>query len=288
MDAHLFLDSRLRGPALLPVGGGTAIVFAHPSPRRLAGEPNEDAIGVFDLGPDAAVLAVADGVGGHGRGEQAARVALETLTEQLHDVDVEHVDLRESIMTAIEHANARLVARNPSPATTLVVATILRGQLRCYTVGDSELMVIGQRGKLKLRTIPHSPIGYARESGLLDEQSALLHDERHILSNVIGMQSMHVAATSALSLGSRDTVMLGSDGVFDNLYHDEIIELIRAGEPLAVAERLIERLRQRMAGPRPEPEIPCKPDDVAFVLFRPRPPSTASRSRAARYAARDL
>lgn len=288
MDAHLFFDSRLRGPALLPVGGGTAIVFSHPSPRRLDGEPNEDAIGVFDLGPDAAVLAVADGVGGHGRGEQAARVALEALTEQLHDVDVEHVDLRESIMTAIEHANARLVARNPSPATTLVVATILRGQLRCYTVGDSELMVIGQRGKLKLRTIPHSPIGYARESGLLDEQSALLHDERHILSNVIGMQSMHVAATSALSLGSRDTVMLGSDGVFDNLYHDEIIELIRAGEPLAVAERLIERLRQRMAGPSPEPEIPCKPDDVAFVLFRARPPSTASRSRAARYAAADL
>lgn len=288
MDAHLFFDSRLRGPALLPVGGGTAIVFTHPSPRRLDGEPNEDAIGVFDLGPDAAVLAVADGVGGHGRGEQAARVALEALTEQLHDVDVEHVDLRESIMTAIEHANARLVARNPSPATTLVVATILRGQLRCYTVGDSELMVIGQRGKLKLRTIPHSPIGYARESGLLDEQSALLHDERHILSNVIGMQSMHVAATSALSLGSRDTVMLGSDGVFDNLYHDEIIELIRAGEPLAVAERLIERLRQRMAGPSPEPEIPCKPDDVAFVLFRARPPSTASRSRAARYAAADL
>lgn len=279
MDAYLFLRAQLSAPVLIPAAGGTTIVYTHGSPRRAADEPNQDAVAVFDLGNEAVVLAVADGVGGHNRGDEAARIALEALTEQLHDVDVEHVDLRESILTAIEHANARLVARNPSPATTLVVATILRGQVRCYTVGDSELMIIGQRGRLKLRTIPHSPIGYARESGLLDETSALLHDERHILSNVLGMQSMHVAATSGVELGSRDTVVLGSDGVFDNLYHDEIIDIVRAGEPLAVGERLVERLRQRMAGPS-EPEIPCKPDDVSFILFRPHPPSAVTKRRA--------
>jgi PPM family protein phosphatase len=230
------------------------------------------------------VLAVADGVGGHGKGDEAARAALEVLAEQLAAVpeSEQPVDLREPIMSAIERANARLLARNPSPATTLVVATIVRGELRCYTVGDSELMVVGQRGKLKMRTIPHSPTGYGRESGLLDETEALLHDERHVLSNVLGMEGMHVAATTGLQLAALDTVVLGSDGVFDNLYHDEIIALVRAGEPLTTAEKLAATLRERMVGPRNDPELPRKPDDVSFILFRSRPPSAATLTRAGR------
>lgn len=278
MQARVFLRARLDAPVLVPVAGGTAVVFSRPSPLR-GEDPNEDAVGIFGLGDHAAVLVVADGVGGHGKGEEASRVALEILAEQLAGVDPEHIDLREPIMSAIERTNTRLVARNPSPATTLIVATIVRGNLRSYTVGDSELIVVGQRGKLKLRTIPHSPTGYARESGLLDEASALLHDERHILSNVLGMAGMHVAATTGLHLSARDTVVLGSDGVFDNLFHDEIVDLVRAGEPLATAERLVARLAERMAGGTGDPEIPSKPDDVSFILFRMTPPSAATRAR---------
>ena len=279
VNAHLFLHGQLLRPKLIPVGGGTAVVFTRASPTR-GDDPNEDAVGVFDLGPEAAVLAVADGVGGHGRGDEAARIALEALAEQLEQLQPNQADLRDSVMTAIERANTRLVARSPSPATTLVIATIIRGLLRCYTVGDSELMVVGQRGKLKLRTIPHSPTGYARESGLLDEAGALMHDERHLLSNVVGMPSMHVAATSGLRLAPRDTVMLGSDGVFDNLFHDEIIELVRAGEPFATAERMVATLAVRMAGESDDPEIPCKPDDMSFILFRTQPPGATTTKRA--------
>lgn len=277
MDARLFFAERLEAPVLVPIAGGTAIVFTEPAPTR-GDEPNEDAVGIFGLGVEAAVLAVADGVGGHGKGDEASRAALEILAEQLGgiDIDVEPVDLREPIMSAIERTNARLIARNPSPATTLVVATIVRGDLRSYTVGDSELLVVGQRGKVKLRTIPHSPVGYARESGLLDETSALLHDERHLLSNVLGMSGMHVAATTGLHLAARDTVVLGSDGVFDNLYLDELVALIRAGEPLATADSLVARLRERMAGRSDDPDIPSKPDDVSFILFRTQPPSAAT------------
>lgn len=286
MDAHLFLRDQLRAPVLVPVAGGTAIAFTAPSPTpedRL----NEDGVGVFGLGPDTAVFAVADGVGGHGKGDLAARTALEAIANELAKLspnpspdDVQ--DPRGPVMDAIERANQRLLGRVGSPATTLVVATLHRGDLRCYTVGDSELMVVGQRGKLKLRTIPHSPVGYARESGMLDEAEALLHDERHLLSNVLGMEGMHMAATASLSLAPRDTVLLGSDGLFDNLFHDEIIEIIRAGELFTTAEELLRRLRQRMSEPSEDPEIPSKPDDLSFVLFRPQPPPARTLARAAR------
>nr|WP_255216414.1 protein phosphatase 2C domain-containing protein [Pseudenhygromyxa sp. WMMC2535] len=280
----------MRVPVLVPVAGGTAIAYTAPSPVP-ADRLNEDGVAIFDLGPEAAVLAVADGVGGHGRGDEAARTALLTIASALEEIgelapgpegEAPPADLREPVMAAIERANSRLVARAGSLATTLVVATIHRGELRCYTVGDSELLVVGQRGKLKLRTIPHSPVGYARESGLLGEAEALLHDERHLLSNVLGMEGMHMAATSGIQLAARDTVLLGSDGVFDNLYHDEIIELVRAGEPYATAEQLLGRLRGRMAGLDPEPEIPCKPDDLSFVLFRPQAPRPETHERAER------
>ena len=275
MESHIFVRNELHTPVNVPLASGTAIAYTCPSPTRIDA-PNEDGIGIYDLGPAACVLAVADGVGGHGAGDEAARTALECIAEVLGEFEATlaqdelgATDLREPILTAIERANARLIARNPSPATTLVVASVSRGQLRCYTVGDSELMVVGQRGKLKLRTIPHSPVGYARESGLLDETSALLHDERHLLSNVVGMEGMHVAATTGLTLAPRDTVVLGSDGVFDNLFHDEIIQLIRAGDPMAKSEQMIAALRRRMAGTDDTPETPSKPDDISFVLFRP-------------------
>ena len=37
-----------------------------------------------------------------------------------------------------------------------------------------------------------------------------------------------------------------------------------------------------MAGPSEDPEIPSKPDDLSFVLFRPLPPSTDTVTRAQR------
>jgi len=67
-------------------------------------------------------------------------------------------------------------------------------------------------------------------------------------------------------LGVRDTLLLGSDGLFDNLHREEIVALVRRG-PLPEAGRaLVGRVRERMAGA--DPGAPCKPDDLTFLLFR--------------------
>jgi serine/threonine protein phosphatase PrpC len=152
-----------------------------------------------------------------------------------------------------------------------VVAQLDATRLRSYHVGDSELLAVGQRGRIKQRVVPHSPTGFAVEAGLLDEDEAVQHDQRHVLFNVIGSADMRVEVGPALQLAARDTVLLASDGLFDNLYTDEIIDTIRTGRLTAAADRLVERVQARMRS-KGVADQPCKPDDLTVILFRPHRP----------------
>jgi serine/threonine protein phosphatase PrpC len=152
-----------------------------------------------------------------------------------------------------------------------VVAQLDATRLRSYHVGDSELLAVGQRGRIKQRVVPHSPTGFAVEAGLLDEDAAVQHDQRHVLFNVIGSSDMRVEVGPALQLAVRDTVLLATDGLFDNLYIDEIVDTIRSGPLVAAADRLVERVQARMQG-ADAADQPCKPDDLTVVLFRPYKP----------------
>jgi serine/threonine protein phosphatase PrpC len=145
------------------------------------------------------------------------------------------------------------------------------GTIRPYHVGDSEILVTGQRGRLKLQIVPHSPTGYGVESGLLDEEAAIVHEDRHFVSNVVGSREMRIEVGPTLRARPRDTVLLASDGLFDNLRQEEILEIVRCGPLAKVAEELAGRTRARMKGAEPR----GKPDDLTFVLWRPLPSSDA-------------
>jgi serine/threonine protein phosphatase PrpC len=82
---------------------------------------------------------------------------------------------------------------------------------------------------------------------------------------------MRVEVGPAVQLAARDTVLLASDGLFDNLYSDEIVAAIRTGPLVAAADRLVERVQARMKG-ADKSDKPCKPDDLTVVLFRPHKP----------------
>ncbi len=128
------------------------------------------------------------------------------------------------------------------------------------------ILVVGQRGKLKLQTVPHSPVGYAVEAGLLDEKEAIHHEDRHLVSNIVGSPEMTIEVGRTLKLRPRDTVVLGSDGLFDNLHVEEITEIVRKGPLAAAASALADICRRRMD--EPEPGRPSKPDDLTFLVYR--------------------
>jgi serine/threonine protein phosphatase PrpC len=145
------------------------------------------------------------------------------------------------------------------------VGEFLNGQVRSYHVGDSELMSVGQRGRIKLRVIPHSPTGFAVEAGLLDEDEAIEHDTRHLLFNVIGAPDMRIEIGTPVRVDDYDTVLLSSDGLLDNLFVDEIVRIIRCGDLANAADELTALALARMAG---GDSGPSKPDDLTIVLYR--------------------
>jgi protein phosphatase len=264
---RLFLGEHDRVQADDSLPHGEVCVRSVRSPDK--DTPNEDAAAVIQVGDDSLVLAVADGVGSTSGAREASNAAVQTLSRVLEGVSRDEPQLRPAILDAVEEANKAVLGLARGAATTLVVAQLTAAQLRCYHVGDSELLAVGQRGRIKQRVVPHSPTGFAVEAGLLDEDEAVRHDQRHVLFNVIGSPDMRVEVGPALQLAVRDTVLLASDGLFDNLFIDEIVDSIRVGPLAEAADRLVERVGKRMSG-NGASDQPCKPDDLTVVLFRPR------------------
>jgi serine/threonine protein phosphatase PrpC len=244
--------------------GSLAVAIAVSSDKSTQ---NEDSAALVPVNGDCLVLAVADGVGGLPTGRKASNTAVEKIREALRDVEDEDARVRTAILDGIEAANRALLEMGTGTATTLTVADIRDGQIRTYHVGDSAAWLIGQRGVIKLQTTPHSPVGFGVEAGLIDEDEALDHEELHEISNVVGSNDMRIEIGPRFPLAARDTLLLASDGLFDNVLQDEIIEIIRKGPVAEAVEALWDLARRRMLGE--DDSKPSKPDDFSAILFRP-------------------
>ena len=97
--------------------------------------------------------------------------------------------------------------------------------------------------------------------------SSLAHEERNIVSNVLGSNEMKIEIGPRIELAPRDTVFLGSDGVLDNTSIDELADSIRTGRIDQAARRLAKTCIDRMASL--EADAPSKPDDTTFLIYRP-------------------
>lgn len=270
MQIVQYLHARLTSPEAQELPNGMAMIYSAPAPGKESA--NQDAAAIISLEPDSNVLIVADGVGGQQAGDEAARIAIETITDLVQKKQA-HQSMRDSILDGIEQANRRVLAMGLGAATTVVVAELQPGQLRTYYVGDSLILLTGQRGRLKFQNISHSPVGYALESGFIDEEEAIHHDERNLVSNVIGAAEMSIEIGPVVKMAPRDTLVMSSDCLPDNLYIDEIIENVRTGRLEKAADRLKGIVDQRMCNP--EPGHPCHVDDFTFILYRP----TAGRGK---------
>ncbi len=262
-NAGTILRGRLDDePAHVAFHGGEVVAFSRAAPEKSF---NEDGAAVLPY-PAGGLLAVVDGMGGQSSGDKAAQLTLEALERRLRD-GAEHGErLRNATLDAIEAANRDVLGLGVGAGATLAAILLREGAARIVHVGDAMGLHVGQRGQIKTLTIAHSPTGYAVESGLLDESEALHHEERHLVSNFVGTKSMRLEISGSIPVARRDTLLVASDGLADNLAVDELIAIVRSGPLLDCGRELARLARHRMA--TLEGPDPSKPDDLTFVLYR--------------------
>jgi serine/threonine protein phosphatase PrpC len=246
------------------LGLGFAAVYTHRSPD--SDTVNEDSCAIVPYDEQSGILVVADGAGGLPSGERASEIVVAALRSTVRKAAKAGGDLRTAVLDGIESASLKVAALGVGAGTTVAVAEISGSRLRTYHVGDSQIMVVGQKGKVKLTTKSHSPVGYAVEAGLIDRDEALTHRARHLVSNLVGMASMSIELGPPVELSPMDTLVVASDGLYDNLLEDEIADVCRKGQLLALARTLAAGCRERMLAR----QKPSKPDDLTFIAYRRR------------------
>ncbi len=256
------IESDMGEPRSLPMLSGSVISISRRCPGKI--EPNDDSSVVVRTAGGALVMAVADGVGGCPLGYKASAIAVHCIAEMVA-ASAPDADLRPAILDGIEKANAEILDLGIGAATTLSVVEIVEGRVRAYTVGDSMTMIVGQRGSLKWKSTSHSPVGYAIESGMLDEAAAMTHDDRHVVSNLVGSKTMHIEVGPSRQLAARDRVILASDGLFDNMHLSEVVATMKSGKPIGCMQQLVQIASQRMTGS--DEQLPGKPDDLTMLLY---------------------
>ncbi len=260
----LYLERDMEEVEGTDLASGRAVVFSLRSPTRET--PNEDGAALVPIDERSAVLAVADGLGGGAGGKQAARVALSSVAAAVGRAAAEKARLRSAVLDGLEEGNREVRALGIGAGTTFAAVCVSDGEIRPFQVGDSLILVAGGGGRVKWRTVSHSPVGYAVEAGVLDETEALMHEDRHLVSNFLGASEMRIEIGPRLALAKRDTVLLASDGLADNLSLEEIADALKTRSLEEAVGALAKEARQRMV--EPSAERPSKPDDLTVVAFR--------------------
>jgi serine/threonine protein phosphatase PrpC len=266
-EARTYFDVDMLEPDVFELAGGTVAVLSMRRPGKTTA--NEDAAAVIAAGDGSGVLVVADGCGGMASGEQAARLAIESLAKHVAATAApEGPAIRTAILDAVEAANRAVIDMKTGAGATLAVVQLDHGEAKPYHVGDSQILLVGNRGKVKMLTTSHSPVGYAVQSGMLEEHDAIDHEERHLVSNYLGFDGMHVEVGSVRKVLSRDGLLVASDGVLDNLLMDEIVALLRTGSAATAAAKIGALAWKRMESPLDGK--PHKPDDMTLIVFSQR------------------
>ena len=261
----VYCEQDLEENELHAIGNGLALVYTGRSPGKESA--NEDAVAVLPFGRGSGVLVIADGAGGMPAGEKASAVAVRAIERSLRGAAGAGTDLRGAVISGIENANRELGERAAGAATTVAVVEIQDDSVRPYHVGDSQLLLMGGRGKLKFETVSHSPLGFGRESGALSKTELDERIDSSAVSSLLGFDPLKIEMNLQLELSSRDRIVLGSDGLFDVMSRDEILKLV-SSQPLEKARDEMSKLvLSRMTSS--SAATGYYPDDLTFVIFGP-------------------
>jgi len=187
---------------------------------------NEDRFFVKELGNGAAVVAVADGLGGHAAGERAAEIA----TGSIDAFDVSSQDFETQMAHLIKHANRKILEASAKDmslngmGTTLTAAFLEGGAAHWVHVGDSRLYLF-RDGVLVQVTEDHTLAGLLLRTGGIGAEEARVHPARNMLMSCLGRCDFE-ADMGTLDLLANDMLLLSSDGLHNQVPEQDIADIL--------------------------------------------------------------
>ncbi|MBP8286963.1 MAG: serine/threonine-protein phosphatase [Rhodoferax sp.] len=179
---------------------------------------NEDRMG-YCYTREAALLVVADGMGGHPDGEVAAQCALSTVTALFQkQAQPELTDVASFLTDALLAAHREILRYGVSqhlrdcPRTTLVMAIVQAGQVQWTHCGDSRFYLL-RRGALLTRTRDHSLAEQNADRPLATRLAQRIN--RNVLFTCLGSPVHPIFKVDGpIALQQGDRLMLCSDGLW--------------------------------------------------------------------------
>ncbi len=225
---------------------------------------NQDRAG-FAYGTGRVMLVLADGMGGHPRGELAACLAVESVLAHFADWSRAGGRDPQSMLRSAFDAAHRAIHRRAAeerlwdlPRTTCTACVVLDDAATWCHVGDSRLYRV-RDGAILATTRDHSGAWLLVERGVIAPEEARFHPDRNFVYNCLGGEvAPDIEMSQAETLVSGDRIMLCSDGLWSPVTNEEIAAALTRDASRTGLEALL-----RDAECRAEPHA----DNLTYVVL---------------------
>jgi PPM family protein phosphatase len=216
---------------------------------------NQDRVGHWRTGRSL-LMVVADGLGGHLRGELAAQVSVDYFGAAFErEARPALADPQEFLSRTMTGAHVAILREAYSlglpdvPRTVIVACLVQDGYAYWVHIGDCRLYLVRQ-GRIMVQTRDHTVLQHLLDSGRIREEAALTHPDRNrILQCLGGYQPPQPDPIVKARLVRGDLLLLCSDGLWGPLTQRQLLHTL-AAQPLEEALGELAALAEQRSGPQ--------------------------------------
>ena len=197
------------------------------------------------------LLAVADGMGGHAKGEEASKIALNAIARAVIPDLLNNTPFTKILEKGIQNANQDILdytAKNPEASgmgTTSVCAVVKDNQIHLANVGDSRAYRVSDDEICRV-TKDHSYVQALIDEGDITEEQAREHPRKNEITRAVGIMPSIEVDTMKLTLDSDESLLLCCDGVIAHLSDDDIHKIIRdSPDPQTACQEIVDLANER-------------------------------------------
>lgn len=211
---------------------------------------NEDSVTILKNESNEYLLVVADGMGGHRKGEVASSIVVSRLGKRFNDTPSigSKLDAVNWLNDNINEINAEILeygeenVDSKGLGTTVVVALLTKNYLIFGNIGDSSGFVL-KNGKMHKVTHDHTLVNLLVDAGNLTEEEAKTHPKKNVLMKALGASEKVDLDIFDIVDMEFDDIMLCSDGL-TNMLTEEQIEKVLIDRELEAEEKVEKLIRK--------------------------------------------